>query len=273
MFLDAVCAELCATRHLLSQFPYAKAVRLWDDLLASESIVQLVHYVSVAMTLRIRERLLRADFSTAMLLLLNYQHAGTSPERLVSQANALRDDPTPQTGTEIRRENMRLTGEISSSHTIEDTQPERSRSSFSSWARSGANQLAAFAQRVRAGQKEGEYGWSPRAAELVFSRGPRDPQHQNRRAMLSLDDEWADTSAVGAGYSETAAKELGITESTGKPLGGSGTDGYSEDATTRNEHIPGNAANGTKPEDATTGSLLAASQGASNASGDPLGVT
>ena len=268
MFLDAVCAELCATRHLLSQFPYAKAVRLWDDLLASESIVQLVHYVSVAMTLRIRERLLRADFSTAMLLLLNYQHAGTSPERLVSQANALRDDPTPQTGTEIRRENMRLTGEISSSHTIEDTQPERSRSSFSSWARSGANQLAAFAQRVRAGQKEGEYGWSPRAAELVFSRGSRDPQHQNRRAMLSLDDEWAETSAVGAGYSETAAKELGNSETTGKPLGGSSTD-----TRTTNEHIPGNAADKTKREDATTGSLLAASQGTSSASGDPLGVT
>lgn len=248
-------------------------MQLWDDLLARESIVQLVHYVSVAMTLRIRERLLRADFSTAMLLLLHYEHTGTSPERLVSQANALRDDPTPQTGTEVRRENMHLTGEITSSYTIEGAQPERSRSSFSSWARSGANQLAAFAQRVRAGQKEGEYGWSPRATELVFSRGSRDLQHQNRRAMLSLDDEWADTSAVGAGYSETAANELGNTETTEKPLGGPASDSYSEDTRTGNKHAPGNAANETKHADATTSSLLAASQGASSASGDPLGAT
>ncbi|KAI9806318.1 MAG: hypothetical protein M1825_006433 [Sarcosagium campestre] len=85
------------------EFPFDQVLRLWDVLIAVDPALQLVDLVCVSMLLRIRWRLLEADYSTALTLLLRYPSLDEphGPHTLVDDALYLRDNSSPVGGSHL----------------------------------------------------------------------------------------------------------------------------------------------------------------------------
>ncbi|KAA8912709.1 rab-GTPase-TBC domain-containing protein [Sphaerosporella brunnea] len=82
------------------EFPFEELLAVWDVLFAEDPDLHLVDLICVAMLLRIRWKLLEADYSTALTLLLRYP-APDSPVSLVEDAMYLRDNLSPDGGKYI----------------------------------------------------------------------------------------------------------------------------------------------------------------------------
>ncbi|KAF3921030.1 hypothetical protein AA313_de0201160 [Arthrobotrys entomopaga] len=84
------------------EFTFDETLGLWDGIFVEDPTLQIVDYISVAMMLRIRWKLLEADYSTALTLLLRYEPPTTSPPlTLLKDAIHLRDDLSPATASKL----------------------------------------------------------------------------------------------------------------------------------------------------------------------------
>ncbi|OSC96605.1 hypothetical protein PYCCODRAFT_1440937 [Trametes coccinea BRFM310] len=104
------------------EFNMQDAMVLWDGLFATDPAFDLALWVCVAMLVRIRNKLIPADYSSQLTYLLRYPSnaaaAGGSPEDppihhatlLLRQALTLQMSPTPTTGVSIIHENKNLLG-------------------------------------------------------------------------------------------------------------------------------------------------------------------
>lgn len=80
------------------EFTFDETLGLWDGIFVEDPTLQIVDYISVAMILRIRWKLLEADYSTALTLLLRYESpSSTPPLTLLKDAIHLRDDLSTHT--------------------------------------------------------------------------------------------------------------------------------------------------------------------------------
>ena len=75
------------TTLLSREFLLPDTIRLWDSMFASTHKENFLRYVCVAMVIRIREDLLKADFSTSLTLLQKYP--STSMDELLDTSRAL----------------------------------------------------------------------------------------------------------------------------------------------------------------------------------------
>ncbi|KIJ16847.1 hypothetical protein PAXINDRAFT_168295 [Paxillus involutus ATCC 200175] len=98
------------------EFPMNEAMVLWDGLFASSSsIPDLVHWICVAMLIRIRTKLIPSDYSSQLMHLLRYPPCPTPEEGaphhillLIRQATALEMSHTPSAGASLAVENRNL---------------------------------------------------------------------------------------------------------------------------------------------------------------------
>lgn len=91
------------------EFPINETMTLWDGLFAEDPSIRLMEYVCVCMLLRIRDALLRADYSDTLQLLLRYPAPSDGNHRiphLVQQAVYLRDNSSAEAGQRCRLQNM-----------------------------------------------------------------------------------------------------------------------------------------------------------------------
>ncbi|KAK6516887.1 hypothetical protein TWF506_006771 [Arthrobotrys conoides] len=79
------------------EFTFDETLGLWDGIFVEDPTLQIVDYISVAMILRIRWKLLEADYSTALTLLLRYEPPSSTPLTLLKDAIHLRDDLSTHT--------------------------------------------------------------------------------------------------------------------------------------------------------------------------------
>ncbi|KAK6509605.1 hypothetical protein TWF481_004340 [Arthrobotrys musiformis] len=82
------------------EFTFDETLGLWDGIFVEDPTLQIVDYISVAMILRIRWKLLEADYSTALTLLLRYESTST-PLTLLKDAIHLRDDLSTHTASRL----------------------------------------------------------------------------------------------------------------------------------------------------------------------------
>ncbi|EPS44281.1 hypothetical protein H072_1730 [Dactylellina haptotyla CBS 200.50] len=82
------------------EFTFDETLGLWDGIFVEDPTLQIVDYISIAMMLRIRWKLLEADYTTALTLLLRYEPPSSPPLTLLKDAIHLRDDLS--TGTASR---------------------------------------------------------------------------------------------------------------------------------------------------------------------------
>ncbi|KAF8628420.1 hypothetical protein AX15_003941 [Amanita polypyramis BW_CC] len=94
------------------EFDMPDALKLWDGLFASDPTFELVPWICVAMIIRIRGRLLEADYSGQLTLLLHYPSLDGRVSHhiplLIRQALALQLTPKPSTGATIMMENRTM---------------------------------------------------------------------------------------------------------------------------------------------------------------------
>lgn len=95
------------------EFAMRDAMMLWDGLFAADASLDLALWLAVAMLLRIRNRLLPADYSEMLTYLLRYPTLPVSTGThhitlLLRQALALQMAPTPATGASITVENRNI---------------------------------------------------------------------------------------------------------------------------------------------------------------------
>ncbi|KAK6333609.1 hypothetical protein TWF730_003795 [Orbilia blumenaviensis] len=84
------------------EFTFDETLGLWDGIFVEDPTLQIVDYISVAMILRIRWKLLEADYSTALTLLLRYESpSSTPPLTLLKDAIHLRDDLSTNTASRL----------------------------------------------------------------------------------------------------------------------------------------------------------------------------
>lgn len=83
------------------EFPLDAVLDMWDALFAIDPTLELVDMISVAMLLRIRWRLVKADTNEAFSLLLRYPAPESPPYTFIKDALYLRDHLTPEGGAEI----------------------------------------------------------------------------------------------------------------------------------------------------------------------------
>ncbi|KAF3922813.1 hypothetical protein ABW21_db0202678 [Orbilia brochopaga] len=84
------------------EFSFDEMLGLWDGIFAEDPTLQIVDYVCVAMLLRIRWKLLEADYPTALTLLLRYEPPSVRPPlTLLKDAIHLRDDLSPATAARL----------------------------------------------------------------------------------------------------------------------------------------------------------------------------
>lgn len=85
------------------EFPFEDVLCLWDVMFAEDPGLSLVDYVCVAMLLRVRWRLLAADHSTALALLLRYPPPTSphGPATFIEDALRLRRSLNQNTGAQI----------------------------------------------------------------------------------------------------------------------------------------------------------------------------
>ncbi|KAK6534193.1 hypothetical protein TWF281_005526 [Arthrobotrys megalospora] len=84
------------------EFTFDETLGFWDGIFVEDPTLQIVDYISVAMILRIRWKLLEADYSTALTLLLRYEPSSSSPPlTLLKDAIHLRDDLSTSTASRL----------------------------------------------------------------------------------------------------------------------------------------------------------------------------
>ncbi|KAK6356944.1 hypothetical protein TWF718_001282 [Orbilia javanica] len=83
------------------EFTFDETLGLWDGIFVEDPTLQIVDYISVAMILRIRWKLLEADYSTALTLLLRYESPSSTPLTLLKDAIHLRDDLSTHTASRL----------------------------------------------------------------------------------------------------------------------------------------------------------------------------
>ena len=91
------------------EFPIKETMILWDGLFAEDPSLRLMEYVCLCMLLRIRDALLRADYSDTLQLLLRYPAPIDGHHRiphLVRQAVYLRDNSSAEAGQQCRAQNI-----------------------------------------------------------------------------------------------------------------------------------------------------------------------
>ncbi|KAK6523262.1 hypothetical protein TWF694_006151 [Orbilia ellipsospora] len=116
------------------EFTFDETLGLWDGIFVEDPTLQIVDYISVAMMLRIRWKLLEADYSTALTLLLRYEPPTTSPPlTLLKDAIHLRDDLSPPTASKlITKHTLRQPTQDPQPYTRSGTPPPPSSSQASS---------------------------------------------------------------------------------------------------------------------------------------------
>ncbi|KAF8251961.1 RabGAP/TBC [Wilcoxina mikolae CBS 423.85] len=82
------------------EFPFDELLSVWDLIFAEDPELHLVDLICVSMLLRIRWKLIEADYSTALTLLLRYPSPSV-PVTLVEDAMYLRDNLSPGSGKHI----------------------------------------------------------------------------------------------------------------------------------------------------------------------------
>ncbi|WFD35474.1 hypothetical protein MCUN1_002330 [Malassezia cuniculi] len=150
------------------EFSFSDAVRLWDDLFHADPTLQLVHFVSAAMVLRLRERLLTADFGRAALLLYRYSEFTESDGRqsslgLVDQAVRLRDSPDQETGAAVVAENAAMFGPLPVPR--EPVPRVNASAALRGLTDAGVQRLSEIMRRFTGGDEGTE--WSPFAEEML----------------------------------------------------------------------------------------------------------
>ncbi|KAJ2898706.1 WD repeat domain-containing protein [Zalerion maritima] len=85
------------------EFPFHEQLVLWDTIFAFDPTLQIVDFICVAMLLRVRWELLRADYPAALQLLLKYPALKEphGPHTLIEDALDLSRNPTPLGGSTI----------------------------------------------------------------------------------------------------------------------------------------------------------------------------
>lgn len=95
------------------EFAMRDAMMLWDGLFAVDASLDIALWLAVAMLLRIRNKLIPADYSEQLTYLLRYPSPPVSSGThhitlLLRQALALQMAPTPSTGASITIENRNI---------------------------------------------------------------------------------------------------------------------------------------------------------------------
>ncbi|KAF2176456.1 RabGAP/TBC [Zopfia rhizophila CBS 207.26] len=83
------------------EFPLDSVLNMWDALFAIDSTLELVDMISIAMLLRIRWQLTKADTNETFSLLLRYPEPDAPAYTFIKDALYLRDHLTPEGGAEI----------------------------------------------------------------------------------------------------------------------------------------------------------------------------
>lgn len=90
------------------EFPIDDTLLLWDGIFAQDTTLRLAEFVCVAMLLRIRDAVIRADYSGVLQLLLRYPSAPDGTHHaivLLEQAVYLRDNVSAEGGLRCRAQN------------------------------------------------------------------------------------------------------------------------------------------------------------------------
>lgn len=82
------------------EFPFDDVLSMWDLIFAEDPGLELVDHICLTLLLRIRWKLLEADYNTALSLLLKYneQDGLITPQAYVEDAIYLRDHMNPEAG-------------------------------------------------------------------------------------------------------------------------------------------------------------------------------
>lgn len=160
------------------EFSFQDTVRLWDDLFAADPSLQLVHFLSAAMVLRLRERLLSADFGHAAMLLFRYGESAASDQRqspvgLVDQAVMLRDSPEKETGAAVAAENAAMFGALPVPS--EGAHIAAAGTALRGLTDAGVQRLSHIMRSFRGSEHEAE--WSPFAEEMLSYHAARRARH------------------------------------------------------------------------------------------------
>lgn len=132
------------------EFPFNEVLIMWDMIFAKDSSLDLVDLICVAMLLRIRWDLIGADTNTAFTLLLRYPEPPEPPYTFVHDALFLKDNLTPQGGSDIITKYGKRPPPIPNppSHRTSSPFPNRTRSPLDS-ARSLVSQTGGFESMIQ----------------------------------------------------------------------------------------------------------------------------
>ncbi|KAJ5684428.1 uncharacterized protein N7477_000773 [Penicillium maclennaniae] len=154
------------------EFPFDDVLMMWDLLFAHGLRSDLVDFTCIAMLLRIRWQLLKADYSSALSMLLRYPSPGPhAPQTFVHDALYLEQNPTAERGSfiiskysgrepELKRPSHSRTRPARAAHLWEEFRNRsNSNSSTSSPTRNSPKGLETLLQDVSQGIQRRTEAW------------------------------------------------------------------------------------------------------------------
>lgn len=166
----------------LHEFDRTETLHLWDTWFPLDPQLELMQYISAAMVLRHRQKLMEGTYAEVMHDLMHYADAHHTSEHLVQQADALRATPTPDMGASIAAQNW-------SQPPPEPTVAAKAREQLYEMTGLSAQRLVHEIAHLAPFQRKASNApsWSPKTEDRLRTQD-HDKDTQRRRAMLSLDD-------------------------------------------------------------------------------------
>mgnify|MGYP002743791067 CR=1 FL=1 len=153
----------------MQEFSETAVLELWDTLFAIDHTLQLVPYISAAILLSQRDKIIQSDYIDAMQFLMHLPDL-KAPRQLVEHAMQLCQTPSASVGAFIARAYE------------QHPPPEPTESKMES----AKNMLRDLAAGILTPEGHGQPVWSPRAEDRLHSESSNYTE-QHKRAMLSLD--------------------------------------------------------------------------------------
>ncbi|KEY71433.1 hypothetical protein S7711_05694 [Stachybotrys chartarum IBT 7711] len=160
------------------EFPFEQFLTLWDTIFAVDPALELIDLICVAMLIRIRWQLLKADYAVCLQLLLKYPAPSgpNGPHTFVDDAVYLRDHLNAQGGAALV---MKYTGRMP--NTPKSTESSRattpSFSGFNSIRQSGFSAISPLHSPTRFIQQQGGmealFQGAAKGAKGVLERGEK----------------------------------------------------------------------------------------------------
>ena len=153
----------------MQEFSETTILELWDTLFAIDPTLQLVPYISAAILLSQRDKLVQSEYIDAMQFLMHLPDLN-APRQLVEHAMQLSQTPSASTGAFIARAYE------------QHPPPEPAESKMES----AKHLLRELTAGILTQDGHGQSDWSPRTEDRLYIESSNYTE-QHKRAMLSLD--------------------------------------------------------------------------------------